>query len=176
MWFPGRIPRASFFLWLAVLKKLGTQDRMRGSTAQCILCQSQQESHDHLFFQCPVSMQIWRSVSYKGAFHVPTLVWTNLLSWLSINWKGNSFGMQMRKLCLSVTIYHIWKERNSRLHGNRPTRTEEVITYICEQIRLKVSTYRKVKDKPMNRSIQAYGAFRSAFLRIRKIWCEENCV
>ena len=154
MWFPGRIPRASFILWLAVLQKLGTQDRLCFPIAPCLLCHSQQESHDHLFFQCPLSMQIWSSVSYKGAFHVPTLAWTNFLSWLSVSWKGNSFGMQTRKLCLSVTIYHIWKERNSRLHENGPKGRRRSSPLSLSKLGWR-STYKKVKDKPMNWSIQA---------------------
>ena len=55
IWFPGRIPKSAFFLWLAVKRKLGTQDRIHNiqSDAKCLLCGLEQETHNHLFFQCP---------------------------------------------------------------------------------------------------------------------------
>ena len=57
IWFPGKIPKASFILWLVVKKKLNTQDRLFNSipNAECLLCNSQLETHDHLYFECPVS-------------------------------------------------------------------------------------------------------------------------
>ena len=60
IWFAGRIPKTAFCLWLAIRSRLGTQDRLHyaGSNLNCLLCNSQPEDHDHLFFTCSVSSQV----------------------------------------------------------------------------------------------------------------------
>ena len=52
IWFSGHLPKAAFFLWLAVKKKLGTQDRIHNQVPGILylLYGSQLETHDHLFF------------------------------------------------------------------------------------------------------------------------------
>ncbi|GKC76206.1 putative gag-pol polyprotein [Tanacetum coccineum] len=61
VWFSNFIPRHAFHLWLVMKRKLKTQDTLRqwdvSSNAnlnllQCSLCESQLDSHDHLFFEC----------------------------------------------------------------------------------------------------------------------------
>ncbi|KAL0292748.1 UNVERIFIED_CONTAM: hypothetical protein Sradi_6975500 [Sesamum radiatum] len=49
------LPRHEFILWLAILERLSTLDRIWASPTgqQCVLCGGQQrETHDHLFFHC----------------------------------------------------------------------------------------------------------------------------
>nr|XP_043611668.1 uncharacterized protein LOC122583314 [Erigeron canadensis] len=61
VWFAGQIPKHAFILWLVFMKKLKTQDRMQNWDIQgrdpnelkCLLCNTQQDSHGHLFFDCP---------------------------------------------------------------------------------------------------------------------------
>ena len=122
VWFLGNIHKASFILWLAVKEKLGTHDRLQNlpSGTRCLLCNSQMESHDHLFFGCQYTQQTWSQISRKGDFITPHIPWRNLVSWLSQNWKGKSLRENSFKLCLSVIIYHLWRERNRRFHTHTP--------------------------------------------------------
>lgn len=52
------MPKHAFLLWLALGRKLKTQDRMKiwdgllQITSSCLLCKSVVETHDHLFFDC----------------------------------------------------------------------------------------------------------------------------
>ena len=55
VWFKGHIPKHSFCLWLACLKRLPTQDRLflwkhEPPDMKCSLCLSCMDSHSHLFF------------------------------------------------------------------------------------------------------------------------------
>ena len=70
IWFSGHLPKSAFFLWLAVKRKLGMQDRIHSPIPGilCLLCGSQLETHDHLFFQCTSSKQVWNLVQTKGDF------------------------------------------------------------------------------------------------------------
>ena len=74
VWFHGSIPRASFILWLAVQRRLGTQDRLfhLALGTSCLLCNSQLETLDHLFFECPFSHQLWTKISQVGGFLSPS--------------------------------------------------------------------------------------------------------
>ena len=156
VWYSGNIPKASFILWLAVKKKLGTQDRFpllpQGNL--CLLCNIQRETHDHLFFECHYSSQIWRSIALKGGFYTPNVQWGNLVTWLSSNWKGKSLLVKSWKLCLAISVYHLWKERNSRLHSQRSLIVHEKEAVITEEVRIKLASLKNIQDLPQNRAIQ----------------------
>ena len=155
VWYPGNLPKASFILWLAVRRKLGTQDRLplllQGTL--CLLCNTQLETHDHLFFECQYSRQLWTFMSFKGGFSTPNSQWGNLVIWLSSNWKGKSLLVKSWKLCLAISIYHLWKERNRRFHSQRSLTVQEKVEVITEEVRLKASL-KNIQDLPQNRVIQ----------------------
>jgi hypothetical protein len=54
VWEQWSLPRHSFSLWLAMLGKLRTKDRLLFLSPDpiCPLCQNADESHAHLFFNC----------------------------------------------------------------------------------------------------------------------------
>ncbi|XP_061350001.1 uncharacterized protein LOC133295218 [Gastrolobium bilobum] len=122
VWNPAIPPKMSFILWLAVNSKLLTLDKApylnKGQT--CYLCKSESESNGHLFFACPLVLQVWsvirewslfpkRNVSLKGT--IDKLKRCGAVSGV--------FGKQ-RCLSLSATVYCIWLTRNSVLfyHGS----------------------------------------------------------
>ncbi|GKD81897.1 RNA-directed DNA polymerase, eukaryota, reverse transcriptase zinc-binding domain protein [Tanacetum coccineum] len=63
VWFSQCIPRHSFMLWLAVLGKLRTHDKIQHwenvDTLSCVFCKKVQESHNHLFFECEFPKEVW---------------------------------------------------------------------------------------------------------------------
>ncbi|GJT73883.1 auxin efflux carrier [Tanacetum coccineum] len=59
VWFSNCIPRHAFNLWLVMKRRLKTQDMLRSwdlssslNAGSCLLCSSQPDSHEHLFFEC----------------------------------------------------------------------------------------------------------------------------
>ena len=151
----GVYPEQLFFLWLAVKEKLGTHDRLfhPAPGVLCLFCGVCLETHAHLFFECPVTKQIWIRILHKGNFSTPDLPWQELVSWMAVHWHG-SFGSVIKKLCLAISVYHLWKERNARFHTNSTTSIEEVFCSIAEQVRMKLLTLRRVEDNPTNRRYQ----------------------
>ncbi|XP_071714993.1 uncharacterized protein [Rutidosis leptorrhynchoides] len=91
VWFPQSVPRFSFIMWLVVKEKLKTQDRLKAwdiGTAQnmnalCALCNVQQDSHDHLFFECPFSNQVWSLVKQFIPLQIASYKWRDILSLLT---------------------------------------------------------------------------------------------
>ncbi|GJS40480.1 putative reverse transcriptase domain, reverse transcriptase zinc-binding domain protein [Tanacetum coccineum] len=67
IWFSHQIPRHAIHLWLVIKRKLKTQDTLRQGDVsintnlnllQCPLCETQPDSHDHLFFECVFSLEV----------------------------------------------------------------------------------------------------------------------
>ncbi|GJX54279.1 reverse transcriptase domain-containing protein [Tanacetum coccineum] len=65
VWFSACIPRHALNLWQIVRRRLKTQDKLRAwdhvdwSNLTCSLCELQPDSHEHLFFDCVFSQQVW---------------------------------------------------------------------------------------------------------------------
>ena len=156
VWFNGCVPKSAFFLWLAVKKKLGTQDRLRHiqSVASCLFCGLELETHNHIFFQCPFSKQVWRCVLQKANITAPSLPWDDLIKWMSSNWQGHSLTTKVKKLYLATTVYTLWRDRNERFHTNSVCRAEHIASNIIGQVRMKISTYTMLVDNPSNRLCQ----------------------
>nr|GEU74329.1 hypothetical protein [Tanacetum cinerariifolium] len=68
VWFHACIPRHAFNMWLIFKQRLRTQDCLRSWEVDtdlavvCPLCETQPDSHEHLFFDCPFSQQVWSRV------------------------------------------------------------------------------------------------------------------
>jgi hypothetical protein len=65
------MPHHNFILWLAMLGRLKTKDRLRPASSDniCYLCKQHDETHNHIFFACDWTSFFWRKVK----------------SWLQIN-------------------------------------------------------------------------------------------
>ena len=155
VWFPGRIPKAAFCLWLAVRERLYTQDRWFNfdPSIRCYLCNTQMKDHNHLFFNCPISNQIWRLVQSKCGIHVLQRSWTNTIEWLSMEWKIDNLTYQSWKLSLAVTVYNIWLERNSRLHCQKANGEIQITEKIYEMIIMKLSSLKGLPESTNNRRV-----------------------
>ena len=156
VWFSASIPKASFILWLAIKGKLKTQDRLIQSSSQlsCLLCGSQMETHNHLFFSCSYTQEIWMSLLMKSEIPYTHHSWNEWVDWMTKNHSGKKFKDIVLKLCFGMAIHSIWMERNNRFHANSFKRPNEVLHAILELIRLRLTSLRKIHDTLENRSIQ----------------------
>lgn len=66
VWHKRYVPRWSFILWVAILRRLSIKDRLFSwgitTDCNCVLCHGGIESHDHLFFGCSFSTLVWNEV------------------------------------------------------------------------------------------------------------------
>ncbi|KAG7588702.1 Reverse transcriptase domain [Arabidopsis suecica] len=119
VWFKEHVPRYSFATWQAMLTRLPTRDRLRrwgmNIPASCVLCLSGVESHDHLFFECPFSSEIWEFLASKFLHNPPSNI-SAVSSWITLhNLPSQSKVATILKLLLQIVLYHLWKERNARI-------------------------------------------------------------
>ena len=69
IWTPRSIPRQSFHAWLVALNRIPTRDRLLSWGLQvpslCLLCNSVDETRDHLFWDCGYSYALWSQVASR---------------------------------------------------------------------------------------------------------------
>nr|TKR98213.1 hypothetical protein D5086_0000205730 [Populus alba] len=140
IWFPGHVPRHAFILWIASLERLSTMDRLQSfriiHAATCILCGAQEETHEHLFFQCPYSASVWREIARKSSITWPSMPWQHLLQWAAATLKSPKiFVHNLAKSILSTTVYFIWYEQNNRIFNNVNRTVQELGAEIFQLIR-----------------------------------------
>lgn len=86
VWFQGRIPKHTFITWVLASNRLGTRDRMRSWGLQvpenCILCNTEEDTKQHLFFYCSFSSEVWCFFCSRLSINPPTL-FEDCLRWLS---------------------------------------------------------------------------------------------
>ena len=78
--------------------------------------------------------------------------WENELLWV-IAAKGKSFCSTTKRIAWGATIYHLWRQRNSRIHENIYSPADAIFHLKCNDVRLRVSGLQKVDDNPTNRSM-----------------------
>ncbi|CAA7040906.1 unnamed protein product [Microthlaspi erraticum] len=76
VWFKQRVPKHAFILWVTLRDRLTTRDKLRSwginVPASCLLCGSNPETRDHLFFQCNFAAVIWNSFFTHRTLSPPT--------------------------------------------------------------------------------------------------------
>ncbi|XP_023753688.1 uncharacterized protein LOC128134196 [Lactuca sativa] len=147
VWYNNCIPRNSFILWMAVLNRLKTQDRVRGwemaGKLLCPFCEIVPDLHNHLFFNCDYTSRIWRYFCIKVGLNLKMVEWNDLILMLNRMLKLKTGENLIIKCMIASCVCHIWRERNSRLFGSRRTSAEGVIASIENEIRLKLMGLRK---------------------------------
>ncbi|GJW77335.1 RNA-directed DNA polymerase, eukaryota, reverse transcriptase zinc-binding domain protein [Tanacetum coccineum] len=137
VWFSQCSPKQAIILWMAIQRKLMTQDRMiwvQEGKLKCSLCNVCADSHDHLFFGCNYSKKVWGKIKVKGKMGIDSDNLNSLVLQLYINLHKNKILLIVNKLILSSTMYHIWMERNKRNFQNLLRYDEELYEAIVGNI------------------------------------------
>ncbi|KAJ9536655.1 hypothetical protein OSB04_un000128 [Centaurea solstitialis] len=135
VWFKGCIPKHAFCVWTACYGRLPTQDRLYWKhdppDLSCPLCNTLMDSHDHLFFLCGFSLEVWRTIKRDTCLFGFAERWDDIRNDLL---HGRGPRRKEQRLALQATVYCIWRERNRRLFGNRSNTVNTVIKEIREVV------------------------------------------
>ncbi|GLT35247.1 hypothetical protein SLA2020_097150 [Shorea laevis] len=142
--------------WLAILDRLSTRARQKSWSphidATCVLCEAENETRDHLFFSCSYSRTVWDVIS--SMFEIPsTFSWQSALSWLCHKAKRKSLYSSLIRLAWCVAIYHIWIERNTRIHKRTFKSEFAIVSKIQIDVCGKVRSFARAKSSPIPKSI-----------------------
>ncbi|XP_021996282.1 uncharacterized protein LOC110893484 [Helianthus annuus] len=154
VWFPQCIPRHAFLVWLIMRRKLLTQDKiLKWDLARrknmnmmcCLLCYADVDSHDHLFFECQFSSQVWSLV--RGNVNMDNVQpkWSSIVNWLMVRSQSKTAANYVARVLVGATAYSIWQERNARLFKNQTGPPDLICSIILKTVRYKLMG---VKFKP----------------------------
>ncbi|KAH0903472.1 hypothetical protein HID58_042975 [Brassica napus] len=151
IWIKRGIPKHKSLAWLMLLNRCPTRDRLLSwglnTDPLCFLCNQDNESRDHIYFNCSYSSAVWNHFSSRFAINSATNTWddiTNSLQSQSISSKHKYLSI----LTWQATVYDLWWERNDRLHQGNHRSTDLIIAKISATIKNKISALR-----PQNNSL-----------------------
>ena len=118
----------------------------------CVFCQASVKDRNHLFFGCQFTTGIWMKILRLCGHSRMPRNWENEFFWV-IGTKGKSLSSITKRIAWGATIYHLWRQRNSRIHENIYSPADVIFHLICNDVRLRVSSLQKVDDNPTNITI-----------------------
>ncbi|GJY08916.1 putative reverse transcriptase domain-containing protein [Tanacetum coccineum] len=151
MWFPHSIPRHLFHLWLVMQNSLKTQDKLRQwdvgintdlNLLRCSLCNTQSDSHAHLFFECPYSSKVWKLVRHLADMELVLPILYDIVDHIQPMASKRTARSIFGKLILAASSYFVWLERNNRLFKNVKRTPEELRDVIMVTVRLKLLLFK----------------------------------
>ncbi|GKC96556.1 hypothetical protein Tco_1161998, partial [Tanacetum coccineum] len=87
-------------------------------TVRCSLCNTQSDSHEHLFFECTFSAQVWYLVRGLAGMDLVPPVLEDIRMWFQPMAAKRAVINIVGKLIFAASAYYIWLERNNRLFEN----------------------------------------------------------
>ncbi|KAF8394791.1 hypothetical protein HHK36_018727 [Tetracentron sinense] len=178
IWFSENIPRQSFIAWMDFRESLLTLDKLLRrniiQSSTCVFCRRYPETHNHLFFACRFTKNVWRSILRTSRIrHRPADVWHEEITWVINHFKGQGFVSKIKRLSLCATIYHIWTERNRRIFENHYYPAETIISKIIFDTRSRMShTNVVLADSPSCREILDNWNIQVRFAPPSILWCQ----
>ncbi|KAK4434206.1 hypothetical protein Salat_0583300 [Sesamum alatum] len=140
---PFKIPQNIFILWMAILRKLSTGDKVwiQGEAKICVLCDTQSlETHEHLFFQCPYAQRCLAVLCREVCFQGPSLCWQEGVQRMSACWKGHHLWNAAQRATLVSVVYHIWKARNCKRFQSLCMPPEATAVGVLEQVKMRMTS------------------------------------
>ncbi|GKE01812.1 reverse transcriptase domain, reverse transcriptase zinc-binding domain protein [Tanacetum coccineum] len=153
VWFASCIPRHAFNFWLVIKQRLKMQDKVArwdmsdSLLTVCPLCELVSDSHEHLFFECLFSQQIWNHMKSYAGLGSSTPILSNIMAIITPIANRKSSRSIIAKLVMAASAYFIWQERNACLFKNSKRSVNQVIEIIFSSVRLKLLSCRFKKSK-----------------------------
>ncbi|GJW65247.1 reverse transcriptase domain, reverse transcriptase zinc-binding domain protein [Tanacetum coccineum] len=132
-------------------QKLKTQDRLQQwdvrpsidlNLLKCPMCDLVLDSHDHLFFECAFSSQVWYKVRVLcGMDSIPPR-FIDVSTFIIPMSKGKTAVSILSRLVVAATSYYIWLERNGRLFKKKTSSPDQIFDVILSMVRLKLVTFK----------------------------------
>ncbi|KAL9298694.1 putative reverse transcriptase zinc-binding domain-containing protein [Arabidopsis thaliana] len=142
VWFQNSTPKHSFMFWLAIRNRLATGDRLLkwngDAYGGCVLCQTEVETRDHLFFSCSYSSHVWSALTRDMLGSRYTTRWDSLVD-LSTSSALTQIHMFVFRYVFQLTTHSLWKERNGRKHGESPIPAPSLAKMIDKNMRNRLS-------------------------------------
>ncbi|PWA63876.1 reverse transcriptase zinc-binding domain-containing protein [Artemisia annua] len=142
VWYTQCIPSHSFVLWMVILGRLQTQDRIfqwnNDLNIRCSLCNECMDSRDHLFFQCSYVKSVWELIKPKSYVQSLSQSWMCNVEAMATN-NNNTIKSVVSRLVFGSMVYFIWQERNKRQFTNERRNCQSLAEVILDTVKLRLS-------------------------------------
>ncbi|KAI4321768.1 hypothetical protein MLD38_035113 [Melastoma candidum] len=102
----GRLRTASFWHNIGVIN---------AGPVSCLMCNDEDETVNHVLFQCPYARRVWRVLTKEYEFSFYCTTWEDLEGTVTQIWKTQKGRVIVR--VYMAAIYYIWIERCRRRNG-----------------------------------------------------------
>ncbi|XP_010672334.2 uncharacterized protein LOC104888919 [Beta vulgaris subsp. vulgaris] len=140
-------PRNIFILWLAAHQRLATADRVLKWNVQCNpmcrLCNSENESIEHLFFDCHYTNTVWCHTLRAINIHRRGLGFSQEIQEVYRKAHSNTRRARIYVMLFTEVVYLLWIQRNKKVFNNMLQHPERV----CKDIIFRVAARCKEEDR-----------------------------
>ncbi|XP_056691943.1 uncharacterized protein [Spinacia oleracea] len=131
VWNRSSILKTRVICWLMLQGRLQTRTRLCKfgvcDTTSCLFCDSHEETHVHLFFDCLYSRKCLLEVKQWLGIPVNIVRYMALMRWIHWKSRGCKFQKHVMYAAINATVYTIWRARNEVLWNQKlPTVTHTV--------------------------------------------------
>ncbi|CAN6571026.1 unnamed protein product [Malus baccata var. baccata] len=153
MWSLEVPPKIRVFMWKSLHAAVATMAnlffRRSSPSPMCPLCNSAEESTEHLFLQCPWVEAVWNGGSMtRGIGRVGIISWVN---WLNVIYDA-AFANRGERINLfsyiAVTYWHIWKSRCNFIFKQQPIYPGQVISAVHHSVGMFLEANRVPSSRP----------------------------
>lgn len=101
---------------------------------RCLLCNTEDESIYHMFFECKVTAIIWNKLLSWQGIHRQVCQWQEEINWAMVNARGKSTTITGYRMALVRCIYHMWEVRNHRCFQKAQRDTGVIIRQLIQEL------------------------------------------
>lgn len=148
VWFKYATPRYAFIHWVTMHDRLSTGSRMMkwsiNINPECVFCREPIETKEHLFLDCPYSAKIWEELTKGFLREFYTTQWQEIVSLLKDSTQQRIPKFTLRYV-FQAALYTVWRERNARRHGEKPSPESRLIHLLDRNMRDRYTTIQRME-------------------------------
>ena len=110
----------------------------------CLLCQHNQETTQHLFFDCPYSKECLQGVQSWLGWRSKETELEKITKWV-LKAKMGAFRRSLLCSVISALVYHIWKARNGMLWDKKTGLPKHIVQQVNQVVKLRLSLVKPKK-------------------------------
>ena len=164
VWYNYATPKYAFIHWVAMHDRLSTGSRMLkwsvNINPECVFCREPVETREHLFFECQFSAEVWKTLTKRFLREYYTGKWHEILQPISATPQQRvpKFTLQY---VFQAALYTIWRERNSRRHGDKPSSMQRIVHLLDKNIRNRFTTIQRMGNNKYEEGLRFWFATRN---------------
>ena len=153
VWNHLSVPKHRIILWLAILDRLHTKDRLWKmhivQTKNCLLCTDEEETRHHLFFDYRFSAECFSQIKEWLHWRSKKTKLLEVLRWIDKCKRISKFRRNVLRAAVAACIYQIWTARNEQLWIQKIGDIRSTVQIIKHRI---VNRVRHVMPKEVSKS------------------------